>query len=183
MAAEETTTHRTWKLIGGSVVFLLGLAALGAAAVTSLAVVMMFGWILIIGGVIGLIASFAITNGGGLILGIVSSFLSIVVGLLMILNPGISLATLTLLLAVYFVVDGAIRIAVAFTAYTDNRGWSLFEGVIMLALGFIIWTHLAGITLYIFGIFIGISLLLKGAAIVATSVTPIHLGGHRPRYA
>ena len=180
----HTETHRTWKTLGGALVFLLGIAALGASAFTSYALVLTLGWILVIGGVIGLIASFAIPEAGGIILGIISSLLSVVVGALMVLNPTVSLGVLALLLAMYFLVDGAVRIAVSFTQYVDNRTWSLFEGIVMLILGFAMWAHFPGISLYIFGIFIGLSLILKGAAILASSVTPFQIQhGHKPRYA
>lgn len=180
----ENGNHRNWKTLGGALLFILGIVALNAAAVTSFALIYTLGWVLVIGGVIGFVMSFAVNNASGIILGIVSAILSFVLGVIMILNPAVSLATVTLLLALYFVVDGIIRIAVSFSRTAiDNRGISLGYGIIMLVLGVAIWAHWPASSLFIFGIFIGISLIIRGIEILATAVSPFHITSHRTRYA
>lgn len=171
----ESQGTRTWKALGGALLFILGIAAFNAAAITSLALTFTLGWILLFGGFVGFFLSFALRGGGSIILGIVSSVLSFVLGGIMLVNPGLSLATLTLLLAMYFVVDGIIRVAVALSRPSENRGWTVFTGVVLALLGIAIWKHLPVSSLYIFGVFIGIGLILSGVTILATSVSPFQM--------
>lgn len=181
MAETHTESHRNWHLLGGSLLFILGVVAFNAAAITSLALIYTLGWVLIIGGIIGFVMSFMVSESGGVILGIVSAILSLVLGVIVLFNPTISLATITLLLSMYFIVDGIIRIAVAFTGKIDNAGWSITYGIVAVILGAAIWAHLPTSSLFIFGIFIGIGLIIKGITVIATSVTPVAVG-HKQRY-
>lgn len=174
--------HRTLHLLGGSLLFILGIVAFNAAAITSVALIYTLGWLLVIAGIIGFVMSFTVSNAGGVILGIVSAILSVVLGVIVLFNPSISLATITLLLAMYFVVDGVIRIAVAFTGKVEHAGWSIIYGIIAVILGGAIWAHLPTSSLFIYGIFIGIGLIIKGVTVIATSVTPL-AASHKHRYA
>lgn len=175
--------HRTLKAVGGALLFILGVVAINSSIVTSFAAVSILGWLLAIGGVIGFIMSFAIPNAGGVILGMVSSILSFVLGGLMVVNPGLSLATLTLLLSMYFIVDGVIRIAVSFSGKLEHWGWSLVYGLIILAFGIAVWTRLPISSLYIFGILIGVGLILKGITLLGTSFGPQEATTQRHHFA
>lgn len=167
--ANEHTKNKTLTAFGGLALFILGLLAFNASILTSFTVVYALGWILVIGGIAGFFLSFSIRDTGGLVLGMVSAVLSFVVGLLIISNPTLSLATMALLLAMFFVVDGVIRIVASFVTQTENKGWSLFYGIVLLALGLAVWARMPYVSLYIFGVFIGIALMVRGVLLVATS--------------
>ncbi len=59
-------------------------------------------------------------------------------GLFIFIQPGMALVSLTLFLAIYFVVDGIFNIYAGFQL-EDGKGWVIFNGVACLPPGFIPW--------------------------------------------
>lgn len=59
--AEATTLrkHSTWFIVYGIVLALLGLFAIAAPGIATLAVTLMIGWLLLFGGAFGLVAVFS----------------------------------------------------------------------------------------------------------------------------
>jgi uncharacterized membrane protein HdeD (DUF308 family) len=87
--------------------------------------------------------------------------LTLLAGIAILSHPLMSSAVLTLLLAVYFFVDGFAELFAAFSV-KEGKGLLIFDAVVTIVLGILIYTGfpLAG-TLAI-GIFLGIKLLLAG---------------------
>ena len=89
--------------------------------------------------------------------------LTIIVGIVMVGQPGLALATLTMILGVYFLVDGITTITAAFHVKPE-QGWTwlLFNGVVTLVLAWMIigeWP-LSGV--WAIGILVGVRLLFSG---------------------
>ena len=72
----------------------------------TLASVVVFGWVLIFGGIFEAIHAFKATRWSGFLLELLAGILYVVVGLLMVLNPGAGALSLTLLIAAFFLVSG-----------------------------------------------------------------------------
>jgi uncharacterized membrane protein HdeD (DUF308 family) len=90
--------------------------------------------------------------------------LTLLAGILVISHPLLTSAVLTVVLAIYFVADGIAELFAAGTLPRDQegKGWLVFDGIVSLVLGVMIFTGfpLAGVVAI--GVFLGIKLLLAG---------------------
>ena len=74
--------------------------------------------------------------------------------------------TITLLLIVFFMVEGISKIAFALTIRPfPNWGWVLANGLVGMVLAAILWASLPVTALWLIGLLLGIQLISAGAAI------------------
>jgi len=161
---EEVRRNWGWFLILGIALIVIGTAAIVAAEITALATALVFGWMVLIGGVFEALAAFWARKWSGFLLHLLVGFLYVVVGLLIIGNPVAAAVGLTMLLAALFLTSGIFRLVSAVAMRYPNWGWAVLDGLISLALGVMIWAKWPGDSLLIIGTFVGIALLFRGWA-------------------
>ena len=150
-------------LLGG-VMVLVGFLSMGSPLVAGLSVTMMVGIMLIVGGIGQLV--FAIKAGTGLF-SMIMGVLTIILGGYMLSNVGEALASLTLFIAIYFVIEGITESIAAFQMKpASGWGWALFSGVITVLLGAMIWNQFPLSGAWAIGTLIGIKLLFSGWALL-----------------
>jgi uncharacterized membrane protein HdeD (DUF308 family) len=154
--------HRVWFSVLGVGLILLGIAALAASALTTMISVLFLGWLLVIGGVVRVVHAFWARPWGGVFAHLVAGVLSLVVGLLFLTRPIIAELALTLLVALLFVVGGLFRVNIALLWRFPAWGWVVYDGVLSLVLGFVIWIAWPESALWVIGVLVGIDLLFKG---------------------
>ncbi|MCL1035713.1 DUF308 domain-containing protein [Shewanella submarina] len=161
------TTSKTW----GYVTIVLGILALALPLAMGLAVAALFAIALVAVGVVQLLAAWP-GEGRGLSFRLVWAVLTLVAGLYMLINPGVSLATLTLFLGSYFLVDGIANILAAFQL-KPRHGWGYVAmgGLSSLILALIILVRWPVSSEFVIGILIGIKLLILGITMVALAKT------------
>ena len=162
LGIEEVRAHRTWFLIFGIVLIILGSIAIGSAELMTMVSVLLFGWLLIFAGLFEIIHGFARRAWGGFFINLMGGLLYGVTGLLMVSHPGIAAITLTLMIALLFIVAGTFRIFVAFSTPIQHRGWLILNGAISLILGFCIMDSWPVSGLWVIGLFIGIDMIFDG---------------------
>jgi uncharacterized membrane protein HdeD (DUF308 family) len=99
----------------------------------------------------------------------VRGVLSIALGVLILVWPGISLVALTIVVGVYALANGMIELGYAFTAEAKGRrGWFVFSGLLGIAFGVMVlaWPSISSLALlYVIGAYaIGIGILAIGAS-------------------
>src|SRR5262245_8202935 len=164
--SDELRRYWGWYLALGIVLIVLGTIAIGSTFVMTIASVFLFGWLLIIGGVMEAIHAFWHKRWAGFFLDLLTSILYIVAGWMMVTNPGESALFLTLIIAMFLVFEGVFRIVSALTARYPHWGWVLFNGIISLILGISIWRRWPYSGLWVIGLFVGIEMLLNGWSLV-----------------
>ena len=112
---EAVKRHSLWYLVQSALMILGGILALFYPILSSFAVVLFLGWVLIISGVVQGISLIGAQNVPHFWLQLVSVVLSVIVGVLFLRHPGEGLLTLTLLLIVFFMVEGMSKIIFALT--------------------------------------------------------------------
>ena len=87
--AVATSLHEHWVLflVEGIVLVILGLAAIVIPPIATLAVEILFGWLFLISGIVGLITTFWMRQAPGFGWSLVSAILGIVAGMLLLLSP------------------------------------------------------------------------------------------------
>jgi len=170
--AVATSLHKHWVpfLVEGIILVILGLAAI--VIPLTLGVALLFGWLFLISGMTGLITTFWMRQAPGFSWSHVSAILGITAGILLLLSPK-GVLSLTLILIVFFVIEG---IASIMFALDDKRelsgqgGWMLVSGIIDLILAAIILTGLPGTAAWALGLLVEINLIFGGWALVAMAL-------------
>jgi uncharacterized membrane protein HdeD (DUF308 family) len=157
--------QKGWKwLLGlGILLVVLGLLLIAAPVVGTLAVAVLIGWFLIIGGIAQIVHAFMEQRWSGFLLELLSGILYGAVGLLLLVYPLAGVEALTLLLAAFLAVEGIFRIAMALRVRpVQGWGWLLFGGVVTLVLAILIWMQWPSSALWVIGLLVGVNLLFTG---------------------
>lgn len=158
--------HSPWYLIQSGLMILAGILALVYPMISSVAVVIFLGWLLIITGVVQAISLISARSVPHFWLQLVSVVLFIVVGALFLRNPGESLLTLTLLLIVFFMVEGISKVIFSLTIRPfPNWGWVLLSGIVGILLAMLLWASMPVTAAWLLGVLLGIELISEGAAL------------------
>jgi uncharacterized membrane protein HdeD (DUF308 family) len=151
-----------WILVLGLLLMVVGVAALSWDFIATVTTVLVFGGLLLAAGVFQIVSAFLARSWGGFFLHLLAALLHFIVGGIMIHKPLQAAAALTLMLAVVFLVEGAIRIVFVLVQRFSGWGWELFNGIVTFLLGLFIWQQWPEASYRIIGIFVGIDLLLNG---------------------
>ena len=122
----------------------IGVFALISPWTASAAIVRLLGWLLIISGVlqgIGLIGARQVPY---FWLELISAVLAIVIGLLLLRHTDAGLLFFSVLLIVYFMVEGIVKTIFALTIRPfPNWGWVLASGLVGILLSVYLWANRA----------------------------------------
>ncbi|MGP8105437.1 MAG: HdeD family acid-resistance protein [Desulfobaccales bacterium] len=151
-----------WLLTLGIISIILGFLALGSSAFFTEASMIFFGLILLIIGALEVVHSFWQRHWGGFFLYLLNGIFAVVAGLIMIGNPVGSAVILTLLLAMFFIVVGLFRSIASLSMRFPSWEWRLFDGIITLLLGILLWAQWPFSGVWAIGMFIGIYLIFSG---------------------
>ena len=164
---ETLSRNWGWLLALGILMIILGVFAIAAPYGATLAVQFALGWVLVIGGVAEGIHAFMARGWGGFLLELLSAILYVVVGVLLLTNPVGGALALTIVLAVFLIVEGIFKIIMAMRV-RDHRGWGwlLASGILSVILGALIWAEWPYSGLWVIGLLVGIQLLFTGWSLV-----------------
>jgi uncharacterized membrane protein HdeD (DUF308 family) len=163
---ETVRRYSLWYLIQSALMILAGILALIYPVLSSVAVVILLGWVLIISGVVQGISLIGARNVPHFWLQLVSVVLSIIVGVLFLRHSGEGLLTITVLLIVFLLVEGISKLIFALTIRPfPNWGWVLASGIVGILLSFYLWSSLPVTSLWLLGVLLGIQLICEGAAL------------------
>src|SRR5574338_970762 len=151
-----------WLLALGICLIILGIIALVDSVAVTVISMFLFGWILLVAGIIEAVQSFRHRRSGHLFLHMLNAVLSIVMGLLLLRHPLAGAVVITLLMAAYFTIAGIFRIIAGLAVRVPRWGWALVDGIITLILGVLVWAQWPVSGLWIIGLFIGIDLIIVG---------------------
>jgi uncharacterized membrane protein HdeD (DUF308 family) len=163
---ETVKRYSLWYLLQGALMVVAGVLALIYPLLASVAMVYLLAWILIISGVlqgIGLIGARDVPHYW---LQLISVVLAIVIGVLLLNQPESGLLVMTVLLIVFFMVEGISKIIFALTIRPfPNWGWVLASGLVGIVLAVYLWANMPITSEWVLGILLGIMLVSEGAAL------------------
>lgn len=151
-------------LIWGIVLIALGVLAMGLAQFTTLLSIMILGILFTAAGIVVTYDAFKSWWGKsqGFFLHLVSGVLYLILGILLLASPMVGAISLTILMAIFFIMIGVFRIILSPLIRFPRWGWAFISGVITLVLGIMILLQMPASGLYIIGLFVGIDLFLWG---------------------
>lgn len=156
-----------WLLGTGVFTILLGIAAILLPFIAALTIEALLAAIFIIAGVAHILHAFQCRQTKGLVLRLLAGVLYGLIGIILLAFPLQGVLTLTLLLAILFMIAGSFKIALAlYLNPLPSWGWLLFSGIISAFLGILIWTGLPGTVKWAIGLLVGIELLFSGWSMI-----------------
>ena len=174
-SAVANSLHAHWQLFltEGIILFILGTLAIVVPPIATIAVEILIGWLLLVSGIVGLIATLRSRSAPGFWWSLVSAVLGIVAGIVLLAWPLSGALSLTLVLTVFLVLEGVVSILYALEHKRELSGrWGamLFSGVVDLFLAGIIFVGLPGTAAWAIGLLVGINLVFGGSALIAMAL-------------
>lgn len=149
-------------LLLGIALIVMGAVAIGYPLITSVAVTVMLGFLLLAGGISQIISSFWAGKWSGTLLHLLIGLLYIVIGFMVVDTPVESTAILTQLLAIFLIVGGVFRIVASLVERFTDWGWVLLSGGVALILGLLIHRQGPLFAMPIIGLFVGLEMIFNG---------------------
>ncbi len=157
------------SLIVGIILLLVGLAGTILPQVMSLVSAMFIGWLMLLAGALTSYMVF-LSHGRSMITWL-KPLLLFVTGALLLFYPLTGIAAMALLLTFYMMLDAVSSFGLAHDYYPiKGWGWMVFNGVSSLALALLLLVGWPAASAMLLGIYIGISLLFDGLALVFMSL-------------
>jgi len=152
-----------WMMIWGIVMLICGIAAIALPWASGIGVVIVVAWVLLFAAVSHLVFAFHTHGVGGVLWQILLALIYGAAGVFMLRNPLAGLVTLTLVLAIFLLIEAALETALYFQVRGKvNAGWILFDAIVTLILAILIWSQWPSSALWFIGTIIGVSLIFSG---------------------
>ena len=164
-----------WKLflVEGIILAVLGFLAVAVPMLAGLAITILFGWLFLIGGIVGLVTTFAMRRAPGFWWSLLSAILGIVVGGWLLAQPTLGLVSLTYVLIVFFIVEGIATLMFALAhrrALSGRWEWMLASGIVDLLVAAVILAGLPGTIAWALGLIVGVNLIFGGTSMIGMAL-------------
>jgi uncharacterized membrane protein HdeD (DUF308 family) len=174
--------HWVMFLCEGIALVILGVLAMLAPVLASVAIAAFFGWLLLLSGIVGLIATLRTRAAPGFAWSLLSAIVGIVAGALLLGWPVQGALSLTAVLIAFLLVEGGVTVFYALehrSGLSGRWGWMLASGIVDVVLGLLLFAGLPGSALWALGLLIGINMLFGGFALIAMALharpaAPLH---------
>ena len=161
-----------YAILVGITALILGIIAVIYPAGIGRFSAVVIGVFLLFGGITRLIFAVLSISMGSLFMRYLYAILMIIAGIWIVSNPDAGLNVLTMIMAIYFIVDGITGIVYSFSLMPIGGGlYLLISGVIGLILGVLIFYKWPESSNYALGIYLGIKLILDGSMLSMTGYT------------
>ena len=174
-SAVANALHEHWKLYlaEGIALVVLGVIAILIPPIATLAVTIVLGWLFLVSGVIGLFTTFWMRQAPGFWWSLISAVLAVVVGGLLLARPVSGALSLTMVVVVFFVIEGVASIMFALEhkrELSGRWGWMLMSGIVDVILATMIFAGLPSTAAWAIGLLVGINMMFGGAALIAMAL-------------
>jgi uncharacterized membrane protein HdeD (DUF308 family) len=166
LARNASTVSTLW----GVLLIVFGVVAVGSPFLAAVAVSAAVAWLIVLAGVVHLMLALGAHRVGSMIWKLLVGVAYLCFGVYLIMHPVLGVASLTLVLASLFLIEGLLDI-VLFLKMRPMHGstWVLLDGIITLLLGLMIYGQWPSSSAWAIGTLVGISLIFSGVARVMMS--------------
>jgi uncharacterized membrane protein HdeD (DUF308 family) len=162
----------TWSILWGVSLIVLGILAMGSPLLAALTVSVAIAWLIVMAGILHVIIAFHSHRAGSLIWKLMVGLAYLCFGLYLIFHPVLGVASLTLVLALLFLIEGTFELVLFFRMRsTRGSSWVLVDGIITLALGLMIYVQWPSSSMWAIGTLVGVSMLISGITRVMLSLS------------
>lgn len=159
-----------WGIAVGVLLIILGIVAIALPFATAIALSLLFGWLFILGGIAQIAYAFFSRRAGSFIWKLLLGVFYLIGGIFVLLSPGITALTLSLILGISILVQSVTQVIDAFQMRpAQGWGWTLFSGISGIILGILIFAQGPASAVWLLGIWFGFNLLFDGVGVVMAS--------------
>lgn len=164
---QKVHANRFWFLILGILLCLGGFFALTYSLVATIVVIYFIAGFLIATGILQLFHSFYIKeSASAFVISVLWSVVYLVVGIILFVSPDISAASLVMALAILLIAFGVSRFIYAFRLKgLAGSGWLCLTGAFNILFGILLIASWP-LSMVIFGIMLGIDMLMQGISLI-----------------
>ena len=165
--------QKHWKLFAAEGVFfiILGFTAIIVPQVFSIGIALFLGWLLLIAATFQISRALSMINMPGFSLWFFIGLLQAVVGYFLLTDPSRGVITLTMLLTIFFAIEGSAKIFLAFMMRPLARWGSVFfSGFTSLLLAIIVWAGWPETASWVLGVMLGINMIFLGWSLLNLSL-------------
>jgi uncharacterized membrane protein HdeD (DUF308 family) len=139
--------------IGLSVLMIVaGVLAIASPLAAGVAVNVLVAWLLVFSGCAHLVFAWYTRSTGGFLWELLLGVVYIFIGVYLLIHPLAGLASLTIALAIYLLLEATLEFVLGFTLRPlPGSGWLLFDGIITLILAVMIWRTWPSNTAWVIG--------------------------------
>jgi len=161
----------TWSIVWGVLLIIFGMLAIASPFLAAIAVTGFVAWLIVLAGVVHLILAFHAHGAGSLIWKLLVGLAYLFFGGYLIAHPVLGVASLTLVLASLFLVEGILNIVIFFKMRSvGGSSWVLVDGIITLLLGLMIYMQWPSSSAWAVGTLVGVSMIISGVTRVMLSL-------------
>lgn len=170
-SAGHTLLSKGWKwfVIVGVLIALAGLGAINLPVIAGVTITTIVGGVFLFSGLVQAYHTFGINAWKDKLWYVLSALLYIVGGLFILFQPLAGLVTMTMLMVVVMMFNGATRMIFGFRSSSlPGRNWIIISGLISLLIGGYFFSMLNDpqFSQSLLGIFVGVSLLAEGISFI-----------------
>ena len=157
----------TWRRSAGVAIFAMGVAVLFAPLLVGEWIIALLGLLFVVAGLFHFIETLRIADNTTSYFTYFAGVVAVALGLLLFFSPKAVLSGTLVATALFFLIDGAVKLYGVRKQEGSARWWSLVNGVFSLALALLIWYFIsANLGLYAVGITLGLKLIVEGWTLV-----------------
>jgi uncharacterized membrane protein HdeD (DUF308 family) len=161
----------TLSILWGVLLIVFGMVAIGSPLLAAVAVNVIIAWLIVLAGVVHIMLAFRAHGAGSTIWKLLVGIAYVFFGAYLILHPLLGVATLTLVLASLFLIEGVLNIILFFKMRSvGGSSWVLVDGIITLLLGLMIYKQWPMSSLWAIGVLVGVSMIISGVTRVMLSL-------------
>jgi uncharacterized membrane protein HdeD (DUF308 family) len=162
-----STLSILWRVL----LIVFGMFAVGSPFIAAVAVSIAVAWLLVLAGVVHLMLAVHAHRAARLVWKLLVGLVYVFFGVYLILHPVLGVASLTLVLAVLFLIEGIFDVILFFNM-RPMRGafWVLVDGIVTLLLGLMIYLQWPSSAGWATGVLVGVSMIISGVTRVMLSL-------------
>lgn len=169
-AVDVVRRASTWSIVWGVGLIIFGVLAISTPFLAAVAVSVAIAWLIILAGVVHIVLAFHQHGAGSVIWKLLVGIAYLLFGAYLIMHPVLGVASLTLVLACLFLVEGILDVVFFFKMRQQHGStWVLLDGIITLILGLLIYIHWPSSSIWALGTLVGISMIISGVSRVMLS--------------
>lgn len=154
-----------WSIALGILMILAGMIAISAPIIPGIVIVYIVAWTAIFNGGAQVVYGFRAESGGRAVLEVLLGLLYMVAGVFILMHPLGGLLALTLIIASFFLLYGVLALVLALQMRPHpGWGWILFDAIVTVFLGALIWAHWPINSEWLVGTLVGISFIVSGVS-------------------
>jgi uncharacterized membrane protein HdeD (DUF308 family) len=159
------------SMVWGILLVVFGMVAIGSPFLAAVAVNVAVAWLIVLAGVVHIMLGVRAHGAGSMIWKLLVGLAYLVFGVYLITHPVLGVASLTLLLASLFLIEGILDIVLFFSMRPlGGSSWVLVDGIITLLLGLMIYRQWPSSAAWAIGTLVGVSMIVSGVTRVMLSL-------------